>query len=656
MKLSRRLAVIAALLLVAFGTEAQIVTIGGPDGKLQVSVELKEGKPVYSVMYNNKVMLGESALGIRTNIGDFSRGLSLIGHVERVVSEEYDISRTKTSHVSYRANESRITFADASKNKISLVMRVSNNDIAYRYEIPQQGETACMIVKSEASSFHFPPQTTTFICPQSDPMIGWMRSKPSYEEEYLADAPMNVKSKYGQGYTFPCLFRIGTDGWVLLSETGVDGKYCGSHISDCKDDTYTIAYPMEGENNGWGSVGAQMALPGNTPWRTITVGETLKPIVETTVQFDVVEPLYEPAFEYKGGRSTWSWIMWQDNSVCYEDQIKFIDLASAMGWEYVLIDGLWDKQIGQDRMPELFRYAQNKGVDVFLWYNSNGGWNDAPQGAKQRMCDPIARKKEMKWLKANGVKGLKVDFFAGDKQETLKLYEAILSDANDYGLQIIFHGCTLPRGWERMFPNYCASEAVLASENLIFGQHANDYEAFNACLHPFIRNTVGSMDFGGTLLNKYNNRKNEKKNDKTIHRITTDAFQLATAIIYQSSVQNFAITPNNLIDAPKIDIDFMKTVPTTWDETRFIDGYPGEFAVIARRHADKWYVAGISAKGDKRKLRLVLPMFAGKSIKMICDGKNGEPVIKIIKVSAKGTADVELSANGGFVISDTIIN
>ena len=209
--------------------------------------------------------------------------------------------------------------------------------------------------------------------------------------------------------------------------------------------------------------------------------------------------------------------MWQDASMNYQDQVAYIDLAAKMGYEYILIDALWDQNIGYDKMKELVAYAKSKRVDVFLWYNSNGLWNTAPQTPVNKMSNVIVRKKEMKWLQEAGVKGLKIDFWGGDKQATMELYEQVLSDANDYGLMVIFHGCTLPRGWERMYPNFVGSEAVLASENLNFKQHFNDYEAFNACLHPFIRNAVGAMDFGPVLLNKHRNREN---NGGTTRRVS----------------------------------------------------------------------------------------------------------------------------------------
>lgn len=626
---------------------AQQATVTGPDGNLKVDISLKGGKPLYTVSYKDKTILEDSPLGFVTDIGDFSTNVSYVGQTTSTVSKTYVQDRIKQSVVNYNANELKITFANAGKNPFDVVFRVSNNDIAFRYEMPQYGETASIVMKSEATGFDFPENTTTFICPQSDPMIGWKRTKPSYEEEYKADAPVTTESQYGEGYTFPCLFHVG-DNWALVSETGVRSKYCASHLSDATEGgLYTIAFPNEGELNGLGTSTPGLALPGETPWRTITVGDNLKPIVETTVPFDVVEPLYEPSQDYKFGRSTWSWIVWQDPSINYEDQIKFIDLAAQMGYEYTLIDGGWETNIGRERMEELFKYAQSKGVGVFVWYNSNGYWNDAPQCAKQCMSNSIDRKREMKWLHKCGVKGLKVDFFGSDKQQMMGLYEDILSDANDHGLMIIFHGCTIPRGWERMYPNYVGSEAVLASENLIFNQHFDDNEAFNATLHPFIRNTIGSMEFGGTILNKRLN----KTNDGGTYRRTTDVFQIATAVLFQNPIQNFAITPNNLYDAPSSMIEFMKEVPTTWDETRFIDGYPGKYCVLARRHNGRWYIAGVSALKEPLKLELDLSMLSdGDECTYYYDNKKREPQKETLKIKKSSSVPVVIQPEGGVVI------
>ncbi|GAA6464256.1 glycoside hydrolase family 97 protein [Bacteroides thetaiotaomicron] len=629
---------------------AQNVVVNGPDGKLQVTVSCSEGgEASYSLVYNGKQMLESSPLGLETNLGSFIKGMKLTGHREKQIDTTYTQSRIKASRIHYRANELVCSFANDKGQKADVTFRVSNNDVAFRYTLPRQGDTGSIVVDGEETGFRFPAGTTTFLCSQSDAMIGWKRTKPSYEEEYKVDAPMDVRSQYGHGYTFPCLFKVGEDGWVLVSETGVDSRYCGSRLSDVAEgNLYTVAFPMPEENNGNGTVAPAFSLPGSTPWRTITVGETLKPIVETTVPWDVVEPLYETKHNYRMGRGTWSWILWQDGSINYDDQVRYIDLAAAMGYEYALIDNWWDTNIGHERMEQLIRYARSKKVDMFLWYSSSGYWNDIEQGPTNLMDNPIARKREMKWLQSQGVKGIKVDFFGGDKQETMRLYEAILSDADDHGLMVIFHGCTLPRGWERMYPNYVGSEAVLASENMVFNQHFCDEEAFNTCLHPFIRNSVGSMEFGGCFLNKRLN----KGNDGGTTRRTTDVFQLATAVLFQNPVQNFALAPNNLTDVSPVCIDFMKEVPTEWDETRFVDGYPGKYVVLARRHGDNWYLAAVNATGEPLKLKLDLPMFAGKTVSSYSDDKHMQPQVRQQNVKSDGKFQLTVQPQGGFVLKN----
>lgn len=640
--------ILLALMMLSFGLFGNNQTITSPDGKLRVNFAIKDGKPIYQVIYNNILMLEDSPLGLITNMGDFSSNMQFVSSTENRIDKTYQQDRIKKSSIHYVANEKTITLSNKDNRRMNVVFRVSNNDIAFKYDLPKPRNTANYTIEKEATGFKFPSKTTTFLTPQATPMIGWERTKPSYEEDYIADGVLGAASQYGVGFTFPGLFRIGNDGWILVSETGVSSHYCASKLSEATDNTYRIAFPEPGENSGIGSATPTIALPGSTPWRTLTVSDNLKPIVETTIPFDVVDPLYEASQEYKFGRSTWSWIMWQDESMNYDDQVTFINLAADMGYEYILIDALWDTQVGYERMPALIKYAQSKGVDVFIWYNSNGYWNNAPQGPKQRMNNAIERKKEMKWLQSLGVKGLKVDFFGGDKQETMKLYEDILSDANDYGLMIVFHGCTLPRGWERMYPNYVGSEAVLASENLIFQQRANDMEAYNASLHPFIRNAVGSMEFGPVLLNKRHNR----TNDGGHTRRTSDVFQIATAVLFQSPLQFFAITPNNLTDAPAFAIDFMKKVPTTWDETLYIDGYPGKYAVVARRHGDKWYIVGVNAEKEAKSLTLNLPMFAGKTVTRYADDKKMISFADSVKVNKSGQVKITIQPNGGIVLLD----
>jgi hypothetical protein len=621
--------------------------VQSPDKRLQIEIMTNNGVPYYKVTLDNQTALENSPLGLITNFFDLSKELKWIETKRDTIDKTYTQDKIKKREIRYVANELTCSFANPKGKILKVVFRVSNHNIAFQYQIPQVGDTVALVVEKETTGFKFPQNTKGFLTHQSPSMVGYMRTKPSYEEGYHIESKISEVSPHGLGYTFPCLFRGGNNLWTLISETGVRSLYCGSHLSDSNSEgVYNIAFPEQSENNGFGSSGAAIGLPAETPWRTITVGNGLQPIVETTIAFDVVEPLYKPSIAYQYGKGTWSWIMWQDASMNYEDQVKYIDLAAALGFKFILIDAWWDSWVGYQRTEELIKYARSKNVGVFLWYNSNGVANDAPQTPKNKMNTSIARKQEMRWMKENGVKGIKVDFLGGDKQEAMKLYEDILSDANDYGLMVVFHGATLPRGWERMFPNYVGSEAVLASENLMFSQHANDTEAFHASLHPFIRNAIGSMEFGGVVLNK----RYSKTNDKGNTRKTTDIFQLATAVLFQNPLQFMAIAPNNLEDAPKFAIDFVKEVPTTWDETLFLDGYPGKYCVLARRNGDKWYIVGINAQKEPLKLELTLPMLAGETAQIYADNQDLSSYTSYIKVNKKGRVSITIQSGGGIVL------
>ena len=642
-------AALALCLLTAQATEKKFQS---PDGKMAVTVSDQGGKATYQVTLDGTVFITPSPLGVVMNFADLSQGLTLKDCQTTTVKDEYSLKTIKQSHVSYEATEAVCQFEKDGKPALDVIFRVTGRDVAYRYKIyASKKDMFSAVVESEASSFVLPEGTTTFLCPQVKPMGGFARTYPSYETSYTWDDEMG-KNGWGQGYTFPCLFKT-PQGWVIISETGTDGNYVGCALKNDGGAKYSIDFPQASEMDGWGTPNAKVALPALTPWRTMTIGTTLAPIVETTVANDLVQPKYKASKDYTYGKGTWSWIIRMDGSCNYKEQKEYIDFSAALGYRSVLVDAHWDSQIGYDKVAELSRYAQSKGVGLFLWYNSNGFWNDAPQGPRHKMNKSSVRRQEMKWMQENGILGIKVDFFGGDKQVMMQLYEDILTDANEFGLQCIFHGCTLPRGWERMYPNYVASEAVLASENLSFGQGACDAEAKNGCTHVFIRNTVASMDWGGSALNK----RYSTGNDRGTYRRTSDVYALATAVLFQSSVQHFALAPNNLEDAPAWAIDFMKQVPTNWDEVRFIDGYPGKYAIIARRAGDTWYIAGINAEKQPVKKVISLPMFVKDTQLTVYadDAKytndpNVVGSVKTVKQNKKQQMNIVIPENGGIVI------
>ena len=637
----------AVLFLMAATSYAMEKQINSPDGKICVVVSDEGGKPSYQVNLEGIPFLESSPLGLKTNVMDLRQGLAMKDCEVKTVTDEYVLKTIKQSHVNYKATEAVCQFEKDGQHVMDVIFRVSDRDVAFRYRLYPKRDTRVAVVEEEVSGFVLPQGTTTFLCPQSKPMGGFARTAPSYETSYTLDGEMG-KNGWGEGYTFPCLFKNADKGWLLISETGTDGNYVGCRLLNEQGNNYRIGFPQKGEMNGVGSTTPAVYLPYETPWRTITLGRTLAPIVETTIATDLTSPKYEPSKDYTYGKGSWSWIIGMDGSCNFDEQKRYIDFSAAMGYRSVLVDAWWDRQIGYERMAELAKYGRQRGVGLFLWYNSNGSWNDAPQTPIGKMDKAGARRKEMRWMQDNGILGIKVDFFGGDKQQMMQLYEDILTDANDFGLQVIFHGCTLPRGWERMYPNYVASEAVLASENLHFGQGACDAEARNAATHPFIRNAVGSMDFGGSTLNK---RYNADNKSGTVRK-TSDVFALATAVLFQSSVQHFALAPGNMQDAPAWAVDFMKNVPTTWEETRFVEGYPGRYVILARRNGTQWYLVGINAEAQPQNKTIDLSLFAPKAIlNCYTDDSQLNGSVKEVKQTKKHKITVTIPENGAFVIT-----
>ena len=642
MKRSCLLTTLGVVLVTGLGAQE----VASPDGALAVKLTLQDGRLSYAVTHHGKTVLEPSPLGLETSLGSLSRGLEAAGVETAVLDERYTLPHGKVRDVRYRAHELTSGFTGENGARLEVIVRVSDRDVAFAYRVSAKDKTRVTIL-SEATGFDLPAAATAFATWQAKPGDGWMATKPSYEEGYQIDEPVGTKSPTGLGFTFPALFRVADHGWVLVSETGTSSQYAGTRLADpTAEGLYRIAFPQAGENGGVGETTVTASLPLLTPWRTLTVGRTLAPIVETTVATDVVQPRYAPSRDYTPGRATWSWLVWQDESMNEADQRAFIDLAAAMGYEFILIDALWDVNLGRDKLAELVADARAKGVGVLLWYNSNGSWNDAPQGPRNRLDSAPARRSEMAWLQSIGVQGLKVDFFGGDKQVTMKLYEDILTDANAYGLMLNFHGATLPRGWERMYPNHMTSEAVTASENLIFSQGFADGEARLSTIMPFIRNPVAAMDYGPLVLNRTFHREPGKGN----RRSTTDAFQLATTVLYHSPLQHVGLTPNNLREQPAFTIDFLKQVPVVWDETRYLAGYPGRDVAFARRHGDRWYVAATNGRQDRTDLTLDLPFLAGRTLTLIHDGPDRAAATRKVTVGADGMFSLSLGPGGGAVL------
>lgn len=621
-----------------------------PDKKVSLQILNQKGQLYFKVSYKDKVVVEKSPLGLETSLGAFTEELKQTRKItSKLGNERYiqPIGKQRLISVAYR--EVRLSLKNAHSTPMDVVFRVSNDGVAYRYQL--YGSGPCTINK-EIGGFRFPGNATAFMTPLSPAHSGWARTNPSYEEHFLLDIPVGTPSTLGSGWTYPALFKIPGSGWVLVSETGTTGSYCATHLAHLSTDSlYRIEFPNPAEGLPGQHSKAMFSLPFETPWRMMIVGDAPTTIAQSTMATDLVKPMYQAKSIYKPGKASWSWLVLKDDSVTFDVTRNFIDLADTLDFNYCLIDAPWDAQIGRESISTLAVYGQIRGVDLLLWYNSNGKWNDAPQTPKNFMDNQAARRAEMKWMQSIGIKGIKVDFFGGDKQFYMQYYEDILRDANDFGLTVNFHGTTLPRGWERIYPNFVTDESVKGMEFITFGQPDADMQPQHCATLPFLRNVVGPMDFTPVILNE---RLGADRKSGPIRR-TTMGFELALPVVFFSGVQHFGLVPENISTMPAEVFNYLKQVPVVWDETRFLAGYPGKDCVVARRSGKTWYIAGINGEKVSKTLFFDTKSFLkqdqrGILIEDQADSNNKVVCGELQRTDNTSVVSMKVKGNGGFVL------
>ncbi len=619
--------------------------IASPDGRVAMDLTVTDsGSPRYTVHLDGKPVLLESRLGLVRDDADFTKGLEL-NSVSRTksVTDSYEMLTIKRRNNSYTANQKIVHLQTAAGQKLDIIFQVSNDGVAFRYAFPETS-SAVRKLSEEVSSFHFSADTKAWLQPIAVARSGWSEANPSYEEYYQKEIPVGTPSTLGAGWIFPALFRSG-DTWVLISETGVGRNYCGSRLrSESPGGEYSIGFPDSREVFPNGAANPESKLPWLTPWRIVVVG-SLKTIAESTLGTDLADaPAKSPVGpKVEPGKAAWSWPLLGDSQTIFPVQKRFIDYAADMGWRYCLVDALWDTQIGYDKLKDLVDYGRTKNVKILVWYNSAGSWNSTPQTPRNLMLTHESRIKEFDRLKAIGVAGLKVDFFGGDGQSMIAYYHDILEDAAPYGFAMNFHGATLPRGWERTYPNLMTMEAIRGLEFCTFEQANADQEPSHAATIPFTRNVFDPMDFTPMVLDRI----------PRIERRTTSAFELALSVLFTSGIQHYAEIPEGMAKAPDYVRDFIKGIPTIWDDVKFIDGYPGKFVVIARRGNGRWYVSGINGEATPKQLELDLSILkADGSATLITDGTGGNLSFQRETINLKSgeKLKITLKPNGGFVL------
>jgi alpha-glucosidase len=646
MKSRSLLTVLCVIIIMGYGcSTSPVTTVGSPDGRLVVNVMLNDNsQPSYTVMLDNRTVVGPSSLGLVLSSGDMSSRMRPAGMSGIVpVDEKYTMIYGKQTECHYKANERRYDFVSAGNDTLEVIFRVSDDGVAFRYRLPGKA-AGRYTVMDELSSFTFSNKTRAWLQPIDEARTGWCQANPSYEEHYMQDIPAGTPCPSRGGWAFPALFRSDS-AWIAVSETAVDRNYCGSRLTEVAGtSTYRIRFPMKGESTDTTqSILPVITLPWQSPWRIMAISDNLKRLTESTLGTDLAEPSTLTDISWiKPGHASWSWAMLKDESIKYNIQKEFIDYASSMGWEYCLIDVNWNYTIGYEKIRELAAYAKTKNVGLILWYNSSGSWNSTTYEPKSMLLTHEQREAEFKKISEMGIKGIKVDFFAGDGQPVINYYIDIFEDAARYHLLVNCHGTTLPRGWERTYPNVLTMEAIKGFEFITFGQPDADAECNHACMLPFTRNLFDPMDFTPVCFTEI----------PGIHRVSTNGFELALSVMFLSGIQHYAETGAGMAKQPDYVIDFMKKLPVTWERSVFIDGYPGRYVVIARKSGKRWYLAAINGENSPRHLKLDLSLLGGvKPVMMISDGETNRSFSKIDFPGLNpSTFEYDMKGNGGFVM------
>lgn len=630
------------LMLISNAFCIEYSTIKSPGENISVSFYLTlKGEPVYTVSFSDEEILSESKLGIIRDDNDFSTNLSLDStSAQSVVIDHYTILHGKRMNCSYTGNRVVFYLKNSNLKTMEIIFQVSNDGVAFRYYFPGNTESTIKILK-ETTSYHFHSSAKAFLQPCQNSQTGWCNTQPSYEEYYRKNISVGTSAPYAAGWVLPALFNDGNI-WMSVTETAVDTNYCASRLSQLSPDgEYTIQFPQSTEGRIGEPVLPETVIPMHTPWRILAVADNLADLIESTLGTDLAIPArYDVTSWLEPGVASWSWVILKDGATVYNTQKEFIDFASSMNWRYCLVDALWDTQIGYTQIQQLAEYAEARDVKLLLWYNSAGNWNTTPQTPKDKLLTKELRHSEFQKLREMGIGGIKVDFFAGDGQSMMNYYIDILKDAAKYNLAVNFHGCTYPRGWQRTYPNLVTMEAIKGEEYVTFGQYDADQQPSHCATLPFTRNLFDPMDYTPVNFSGIPGR----------IRRTTGGFEIALSVLFTSGIQHIAETPAGMAEQKDFVKDYMSTLPGRWDDVKFIDGFPGEFVVMARKAGERWFIAGINGKNTEHTINLNLP-FLGDIAKgiIITDSVSTDYIIKR-GVDFSVPFDIKMFPYGGFVI------
>jgi alpha-glucosidase len=612
--------------------------LASPDNQLSVQIMLDESGQLFYLLTNQgRLVLGESPLGMVFEEADFKQGLRFTERTEAIgLNDHYTMLTGKQLDNHAVWNEMVLAFTNSNENIIHVTFRMFDTGLAFRYSFVGPENTSYTL-RQEFTGFQIPSGSHAWMHPY-DTIYQWA---PAYETDWENKiAAGNPAPANKNGWAFPMLFHTGED-WMLVSDANMMEGYTGMYVDgNPVNGLYTLILPREEEAMAVCSSQPELALPFHTPWRVVITGNNPGVIVESNLVFDLSTPnLLEDISWIRPGRSSWSWWAESDSPRDYHRMRQYIDFTSDMGWEYFLVDANWNEMKGGD-LRQLTAHAASRGVGITAWYNSGGPHNIVPEQPRNLMHLADVRRAEMQKLQEWGVRGIKVDFFQSDKYCIMQQYHDILKDAADFQLLVNVHGATIPRGWERTYPNLVSMESVKGAEVYKFGKDFPEKAPIHNTILPFSRNVIGSMDYTPVTFS-----------NSTYPRLTTHGHELALAVIFESGIQHFADSDISYRSQPLFVQNYLREVPVTWDETRFIAGYPGETVIIARRKGETWFMSGISGLQQEYSAEVTLSFLDPGTYQftMITDGVvAGEFSIVNAEVEQGQSIPIDFLPRGGF--------
>ncbi len=618
------------LLLAATCTSpaAEVASLVSPDGTNRIAVHLDEnGAPAYRVFRKDRQVIGDSPLGLRGD-PDFSRGLKLESAGEMEIRQErYELFAGIRPRVDQPHHRRSLVFRNGSGERITLDLNAGNEGVAFRYRFSEHG--AERTIDEELSGFRLPPEAKGWISPYNSSSD----SSPAYEDYYFAvkpgDPPPPSRGGPTRGWYFPALFQT-PDAWMLLTESGTDANYCGCHLAaDSTGGLYRIAFPFPDESTRGvkhpENVKPRHTLPWTMPWRVIVLGDTAGDILLSTLVTDLAPPSEIADTTWIApGRASWAWWAYPDGPADTALFARFIDAAAERGWEHSLLDAGWWKADTR----ELADLGTRKKTALHFWSHANDFYDTH---RRSRKLDGFARM---------GAAGVKIDFWCSDRQETMTAMTETLREAAKRRIMVNFHGCTLPRGWHRTWPNLMTVEAVLGAESYMFDQRFPEKAAELNTILPFTRNVAGPMDYTPLGLA-----------EKRYRRLTTAAHELAASIVFTSGIVHYADDPETYTAFPAEARAILRDAPARWDETRCLIGEPGRVVVLARRSGSDWFIAGLNGTSAEIPVTLDLSPF-GKSALGTLVHESGDMRMELAATPSEPSATWRhtLPARGGFVL------